>query len=116
MAPISYQAGIAMQKDIGAVKYLECSALSQKGLKNVFDDAIRAVREYSFISLNSPEGRLPLSASESSAETAQEERAYLRYPVNGTSFVFTYHPHWALSLLASTTCVHHLTIYLSSPL
>jgi len=43
MAPISYQAGIAMQKDIGAVKYLECSALSQKGLKNVFDDAIRAV-------------------------------------------------------------------------
>jgi len=41
--PVSYDEAASKCKSINAVTYLECSALTQAGLKSVFDEAIRAV-------------------------------------------------------------------------
>lgn len=42
---ISQAQGFQLQKETYCVTYIECSALTQRGLKDVFDHAIRAVLE-----------------------------------------------------------------------
>eukprot|EP01107_Rhizomastix_libera_P018279 TRINITY_DN92_c1_g3_i1.p1 TRINITY_DN92_c1_g3~~TRINITY_DN92_c1_g3_i1.p1 ORF type:complete len:208 (-),score=34.80 TRINITY_DN92_c1_g3_i1:68-658(-) len=43
LKPIPADQGAALAREIGALQYLECSALTQKGLKTVFDEAIKCV-------------------------------------------------------------------------
>jgi len=43
LAPISREQGELLGKELGSSGYVECSALSQKGLKQVFDEAARIV-------------------------------------------------------------------------
>ena len=43
--PVTQLVGEQIAKDLCAFKFVECSGLTQEGLKNVFDDAVEATRQ-----------------------------------------------------------------------
>ena len=43
LEPISNEMGSGLAKDIGAARYVECSAKTSQGVKDVFDEAVRLV-------------------------------------------------------------------------
>ena len=42
LTPIPRSHGVELAKKLGAAKYMECSALTQKGLFEVFEEAVKA--------------------------------------------------------------------------
>ena len=40
--PVKSFQGQEMRREIGAIKYLECSSLTQKGVNEIFEEAARA--------------------------------------------------------------------------
>ena len=43
LQPIAFETGRQFAQQTGAAKYIECSARTQEGLRDVFDEAVRLV-------------------------------------------------------------------------
>lgn len=72
LKPISYEQGTKMAKELGCVKYLECSAATQQGVSEIFDYAISAVLNPPVKASSQP--TVQLKTSEKSGAASQTPR------------------------------------------
>lgn len=74
LKPVSQQEATQLAKSLDFVDYLECSAASQKGIREVFDCAIKAVIAPEEPQAEEPTNAAPLPNTTNSATTQQAAR------------------------------------------
>lgn len=80
LKPITYEQGARLARELGAVKYLECSAATQVGVKEIFDFAIRAV-------LDPPTSKNDYITTTAAHDTPQQLLATKQTSGSGTGLV-----------------------------
>lgn len=76
LKPISMQQGQKLAKDVGAIKYIECSAATHHGIQELFDYSIRAVLDPPNMGVETKE--LPPATSVTGTLTSTERRRRIR--------------------------------------